>query len=286
MMRANKLRLGIFFVASMFFFLAVVVWLTGGLGGKKTSLYVCYFDWSVSGLNVGGDVMYNGVPVGQVREISMAPDGRLVQVLLDMDPAFAVDPTITAALVTTGITGSQDIDLHRAEPGELRFNGPSDLTFEPPAQVIPVTQGMMQKLDHVADRLAKAVDILDVEVLMELLSNMNRLLHDADLDLLTESLVSNSRHLDTLMTTYTRLGRNVDLLVTDIRRELPGLSSDADTLMERLGRLAETLDAFALNTGAALEPVSRFAGQAGELVPLIREGLDGKLTPPRREVSW
>jgi phospholipid/cholesterol/gamma-HCH transport system substrate-binding protein len=286
MMKANKLRLGIFFVTAMFFLLAVIVWLTGGLGGRKASIYACYFDWSVSGLNVGGDVMYNGVLVGQIREISLAPDGRLVQVLMDMDPGFTVDSEITASLVATGITGGQDIDLHRAQPGEVRHNAAADLSFEPPVPVIPVAQGMMQKLSHMADRLVEVVDVLDMDVLMELLGNMNRLLDDAEVDVLVESLVSNSRNLDTLLITYTRLGRNADLLITDIRRELPGLSSDADSLMERLGRLAETLDAFALNTGAALEPVSRFAGQAGELVPLIREGLDGMVTPPRREVSW
>ncbi len=286
MMKANKLRLGIFFVASMFFLLAVIIWLTGGLGGRKTAVYACYFDWSVNGLNVGGDVMYNGVLVGRIREISLAPDGRLVQVLMDMDPGFTVGPEITATLVATGITGGQDIDLYRARPDEVRHNAAGHLSFSPPAPVIPVAQGIMQKLSHMADRLVEVVDILDMEVLMNLLGNMNRLLEDAEVDVLVESLVSNSRNLDTLLVTYTRLGRNADLLITDIRRELPELSSDADSLMERLGRLAETLDAFALNTGAALEPVSRFAGQAGEMIPLIREGLDGMVTPPRREVSW
>jgi hypothetical protein len=121
----------------------------------------------------------------------------------------------------------------------------------------------MQKLSHMADRLVEVVDILDMEVLMNLLGNMNRLLEDAEVDVLVESLVSNSRNLDTLLVTYTRLGRNADLLITDIRRELPELSSDADSLMERLGRLAETLDAFALNTGAALEPVSGSLARRG-----------------------
>jgi ABC-type transporter Mla subunit MlaD len=72
------------------------------LSGKKTVPYVSYFDWSVSGLSPGGEVMYNGVLVGTVRSISIAPDGRLVQVLMEVDPLFVVDSEITACLTATG----------------------------------------------------------------------------------------------------------------------------------------------------------------------------------------
>jgi len=228
MMQANKLRLGIFFVVTMTFFLAVIIWLTGGLSGKKTVPYVSYFDWSVSGLSPGGEVMYNGVLVGTVRSISIAPDGRLVQVLMEVDPLFVVDSEITACLTATVITGSQKIDLSRAGEGDTQLNRAGDLGFTPPASVIPVTPGMMQKLTHGADRLVEIMDIMDFEVLNEeltrMLVNVNRLMDAAEVEVLMECLVSNSRNIDSLLITYNRLGRNADLLVTQMRSEFPGLS--------------------------------------------------------------
>lgn len=290
MMQANRLRLGIFFVITMTFFLAVIIWLTGGLSGKKTVPYVCYFDWSVSGLSLGTEVMYNGVLVGSVRSISIAPDGRLVQVLMEIDPSFVVDSEITACLTASGITGSQKIDLSRAAYGEVQLNRAGELGFDPPAVVIPVTSGTMQKLSHGADRLVEIMDIMDFEVLNEeltrMLVNVNRLMDAAEVEVLVECLVSNSRNLDSLLITYNRLGRNTDLLVTQMRAELPGLSSDAHHLMESLEELSAVLKAFTQNADAALEPVSGFAGEARELMPLIREGLDAMISPQGREVVW
>lgn len=290
MMKANKLRLGIFFVITMTFFLAVIIWLTGGLSGRKTIPYVCYFDWSVSGLSLGSEVMYNGVLVGSVRSISIAPDGRLVQVLMDVDPSFTVDREITACLTAAGITGSQKIDLSRAGEGVVQLNGAADLGFTPPATVIPVTSGMMQKLSHGADRLVEIMDIVDFELLNEelnrMLVNMNRLMDAAEVEILVECLVSNSRNLDSLLITYNRLGRNADLLVTQIRTEMPGLSSDARQLMESLEELSGILSVLARNADAALEPVAGFAWEARELMPLIREGLDEMISPGGREAVW
>jgi len=101
-----------------------------------------------------------------------------------------------------------------------------------------------------------------------------------------ECLVSNSRNLDSLLITYNRLGRNADLLVTQMRTELPGLSSDARHLMESLEELTQVLNAFTRNADALLEPVSGFAGEARELMPLLREGLDAMISPQGREVVW
>jgi phospholipid/cholesterol/gamma-HCH transport system substrate-binding protein len=290
MMKANKFRLGIFFVVTMTFFLAVMIWLTGGFSGKKMTQYVCYFDWSVSGLSLGSEVMYNGVMVGQVRSISIAPDGRLVQVFMDVEPSFVVDDEITACLLASGITGSQKIDLSRAEEGDDQLNRAEDLGFTPPAPVIPVTPGTMQLLSHGAERLVEIMDLIDFhqlnDELISMLVNINRLLDAAEVEILMECLVSNSRNLDSLMVSYTRLGRNVDLLVTQIRIELPEMASDAERLIEGLNEFTEVLRVLTLKAEASLEPITGFAGEARELLPVLREGLGSFLSPPVREVVW
>lgn len=290
MMKANKLRLGIFFVVTMTFFLAVMIWLTGGFGGEKTVPYVCYFDWSVSGLSQGSEVMYNGLPIGQVRTISLAPDGRLVQVHIELAPAFVVDSEITAALLTAGITGSQKIDLSRYEEGEPRYFREEDLDFTPPYQVIPVAPGTMQKLSRGVDRMVEIMDIIDFQALndelMNMLVNINRLLDAAEVEILMECLVSNSRNLDSLMIAYTRLGRNADLLVTQVRLQLPELSADAERLMESLAEFTSVLRILTVKAENSLEPLTGFVREAGELLPVLREGLDDIFSPPRREAMW
>ena len=81
-MTGNKFKLGLFFSIGVFFTIFLIIWLSGGFSEKKTTTYVSYFSWSVQGLNQGSSVMYNGVSIGQIESIDIAPDGRLVEVLM------------------------------------------------------------------------------------------------------------------------------------------------------------------------------------------------------------
>jgi phospholipid/cholesterol/gamma-HCH transport system substrate-binding protein len=72
--RAPLVIVGAFVLATIFAVFGFVYWLnnTGGLGPRKT--YHVQFDGSVPGLLVGAGVLFNGIRVGEVTDLALAPD--------------------------------------------------------------------------------------------------------------------------------------------------------------------------------------------------------------------
>src|SRR6476660_10106595 len=72
--RAPFVIIGALVLAAIAAVCGFVYWLhnTGGLGPRTT--YHVQFEGSVPGLLVGAAVLFNGIRVGEVTELSLAPD--------------------------------------------------------------------------------------------------------------------------------------------------------------------------------------------------------------------
>jgi phospholipid/cholesterol/gamma-HCH transport system substrate-binding protein len=72
--RAPFVIIGAFVLAAIVAVFGFVYWLnnTGGLGPRTT--YHVQFDGSVPGLLIGAGVLFNGIRVGEVTDLALAPD--------------------------------------------------------------------------------------------------------------------------------------------------------------------------------------------------------------------
>ena len=77
--RSNYIMVGAVTVALLAGVLLFIVWLAG-LSNKQTKCYDIYFAQAVGGLNKGSNVTFSGVPVGQVKKISLLPEPARVRV--------------------------------------------------------------------------------------------------------------------------------------------------------------------------------------------------------------
>jgi ABC-type transporter Mla subunit MlaD len=130
---ANKLKVGVFLIAGFLLFCGVLVWIGAARVLERRTPYVTYFDESVNGLDIGSPVKYRGVPIGRVAAFGVAPDGKLVEVAMELDEGFRVEPALRASVVTSGITGMSVIDIGFARGG---VTSPA-LPFAPPERFIP-----------------------------------------------------------------------------------------------------------------------------------------------------
>jgi phospholipid/cholesterol/gamma-HCH transport system substrate-binding protein len=101
----------------------------------KGSFYAAYFDESVQGLQVDSAIKYRGVEIGKVQSIDVAPDYRLVEVIMKIDLEGDLQHHTIASLKTAGITGIVFIELDRIQDDELS-NSPK-LSFKSDYPVIP-----------------------------------------------------------------------------------------------------------------------------------------------------
>ncbi len=136
---AHKLQVGAFVISATVFLVAGLIWLGATRFFEPSESFVTYFNESVQGLDVGAPVKYRGVSGGRVARIGIAPDGELIEVRMEIDPAVANavrrDPSLRATLELSGITGLRYVEIERKEGDALKQSPP--LSFSPPAEVIP-----------------------------------------------------------------------------------------------------------------------------------------------------
>ena len=72
--KANPKLIGSFVIAAFFIFIAVFLLVNKNSFFSRTQKFVLYFQGSIKGLNVGSQVVFNGVPIGRVIRISLVTD--------------------------------------------------------------------------------------------------------------------------------------------------------------------------------------------------------------------
>ncbi|HEX3495789.1 MAG TPA: MlaD family protein [Methylocella sp.] len=110
--RANYALIGVFTLAVITAAFVFVLWFSGAEKRGGRTPYKIVFTGSVSGLSVGGAVLFNGVRVGAVTNIDLLPqDPSRVDALIDIEAKVPVRADTKARLEYTGFTGVASVAL-------------------------------------------------------------------------------------------------------------------------------------------------------------------------------
>jgi paraquat-inducible protein B len=74
--KVNKTMIGVFVVVALVLLMIGIVVFGSGELFKRTNKFVLYFDGSVKGLSIGAPVMFRGVSIGTVKDISLIYDAK------------------------------------------------------------------------------------------------------------------------------------------------------------------------------------------------------------------
>lgn len=155
--RRSLFLVGLFVCSGIVFATTAVIWLGASKYFEKGKEYVTYFDESVQGLQVDSRVKYRGVDIGSVKRIRVAPDNRLVEVLLKVDLPAIVGSDVVSQLKAAGITGIVFVELDRHVPGDEVFYPPEEVKRDYP--VIPSqpsqTKQMLSNVDKIMSRFER-----------------------------------------------------------------------------------------------------------------------------------
>lgn len=110
--RANHLLIGSVVLVALAGVFAFAIWLAKVELDREFDFYETYFTGSVTGLTVGGDVRFNGIPVGTVEHLQIDPDNpRRVRALLTVQRGTPIRADTLASLEFQGITGVVYVQL-------------------------------------------------------------------------------------------------------------------------------------------------------------------------------
>ncbi len=114
----NYAIVGAFVLVLAAVLIAGVLWLaSGGTFQKKYDLYLSIVDESVSGLNLNAPVKYNGVDVGKVKNIQLAPGNpERVNLIFAIERSTPIKVDTVAKLKSQGLTGISYVELSGGTP--------------------------------------------------------------------------------------------------------------------------------------------------------------------------
>ena len=218
--RKTKFFVGLFMAGGICIAVVAIIWLGMSRIFEKGSQYAVYFGESVQGLSVDSPVKYRGVAIGRVEQIRVAPDSRLIEVILIIESDIKAEDDMVAQLKVVGITGSMFIELDRHEDGE-EIRTP-ELRFPTEYPVFATRPSDISELFRGIDEIVQKLNMLDIAGISDrikgTLEHIDKSIVDADVAELSTKL---KKTID-----------DIDRSVIDL--DLPGISTDVKTALDSL----------------------------------------------------
>ena len=277
--KANYVLIGAFTIIISLFLLLFALWAAKYSSEKTWQEYLVIFNEPVTGLTEGSSVQYNGISVGTVEKLSLAPDDpRRVRALLRVQANAPVKTDTRAKMSMTGITGSPIIQLTGGNPGSPRL-------VDVDQREIPLIQTEPSALQNIADTANRLVARLD-QVLSE--ENVERVANTLEnIESLTGSIADQREDLRALIVNARQSSEQLEMTLTrangvveDVDRELvqklPGLVAKLDHTLSELDSAASGANGIVNENRAAIssfanDGLAQLGPTLGELRTLVRD---------------
>ncbi|WP_140985463.1 MlaD family protein [Asticcacaulis tiandongensis] len=249
-------------------------WLIQGSFNESYVEYDVLFNTPVNGLTEGGEVHFNGIKVGEVRELRLGK-ANTTQVIatIKIDAATPVRVDSTAVLEPLGVTGLNYVQItpgsHDAAILRDEYKGPGN-------PIIHATGSTLDKL------LAGSGGVL--ENAYETLNRINRLLSDDNLRTLSRS-INNLESITRNVSDLTADIRSRTHVIDEAEKSIVSIGVAADNMSKLAAstdvvvrqRLPQTLDKIDVATAEIAKAGSEIGGVAKDLREPIRELSDTTL---------
>jgi phospholipid/cholesterol/gamma-HCH transport system substrate-binding protein len=186
----TKFAVGLFVAIGIAFAILVTIWLGMSRFLQKGQYCVTYFDESVQGLDVDSPVKYRGVFIGRVESIGVAPDSKLIKVVLKIESGQKLDPNVVAQLRSVGITGSMFVELDQKKAGEpdqsppLSFPSEYPIIASKPSEISGLIGGINEALNQI-----KALELKEIsDKIKSTLDNINQSVDDANIRRISQTI--------------------------------------------------------------------------------------------------
>lgn len=192
--------IGLFVLLGTLVLIGSIFWLGANEFFKTRNYYLSYFEGSIQGLEQGSAVKYLGIPIGNVKDISISPDGKLVEVKMLIDPKLKITPAMRIKLEYSGLAGGKFLQIFTPDSGT---NFPVvKYQFKPEFPVIPSAPS---GFDEIASTTKEVLnEMMKIEFgkisteMVDLLQNMNLIFKDKNISLTLGNLQVASKNLSTL----------------------------------------------------------------------------------------
>ena len=277
--KAHYVLIGAFTILTAVLLLLFGLWAAKYSSERGWQEYAVVFNEPVTGLTQGSSVQYNGISVGTVESLKLAPnDPRQVLARLKLQADTPIKVDTKAKMSITGLTGSPFIQLTGGTP-----NAPTLVSVD--HREIPVIRTEASALQNIADTANRLVSRMDQVLSEQNVKHIANTLHNLeamtgaisdqreDLRALIINARKSSEELSTTLATTNRAVAGIDRELID---KLPGLVAKLDGTLTKLDSAAGGANTILSENRAAIhsfanDGLSQLGPTLGELRSLVRD---------------
>lgn len=280
--RADLARVGLFVVVAGAILVAGLLWIAGGRLFRGVATYTILFKDSVSGLNSGANVEYQGVVVGRVRDVRLTRDiPPQVAVIVDLEPGTPVRSDTTAALLGSLVTGIKFVQLQGGTEGagELEPGGTirGDVTS---------LEQFRDQMSDVADRVSRVLKRLDEKIFTDengaamgaVVKNLGEVTEKLNVALGTFTSEGTSQDVANLVRRVTEISENVGRIVSDFEKRRDSIYGNLESVVRHIDEMAvatkQLAEAATSQIGSGGTPVGTLLGDLNRATNRLQETLD------------
>lgn len=281
----TKFAVGLFVAGGLACAVLVIIWLGMSRFLEKGQFYVTYFDESIQGLVVDSPVKYRGVFIGRVESIDVAPDSKLIKVVLKIESGQKLTSNIVAQLKSVGITGSMFVELDRREEDEpdlsptLSFPSEYPIVASKPSEIRELLSDISAALNQI-----KALDLGGISDKIKLtLDNINQMISDADVKRISMQMESSLERADHILDEqrWNNIFSSVEKTIQSMNALLKDASSSVGQAQNMISRVDGILTEKEKTIKAAIDEFKQALESANALLGkgnLLVDGVDASLS--------
>ncbi|WP_101925665.1 MlaD family protein [Luteimonas rhizosphaerae] len=277
--RANYVLIGAFTIIVSLCLLGFALWAAKYSSERSWNEFDVVFREPVTGLTEGSSVQYNGIAVGTVDSLMLAPqDPRQVIARLRIQANAPVKTDTRARMSMTSLTGSPIIQLTGGSPDAPPLT--SEDSDQPP--IILTEASALQNISDTANRLVERLDRVlseeNVERIAATLENIEGMTgavagQREDIGAMIVNAREASEQLEQTLTTTNRAMTSFD---RELVQKLPGLVANLESTLARMDSAAGGADTILNENRAAIssfanDGLSQLGPTLGELRALVRD---------------
>lgn len=240
--KGNYALIGAFTLAVIAGAFAFVFWFSGSEQPSNRRIIRLAFTSSVSGLARGSWVLFNGLRVGEVKDIGLGVDPRIVYAMIEVDKRTPIKTDTRARLEFTGLTGVASVALSGGslEAADIKpgIDGSPPTLQADPSQF----QNIVETLQNLSGKIDTLLDHVD-RVVADNSGSINQTVKNVET--FSQVLADNSAGLSNLMQSMTDLGHDLKPFTASLARNSGNIDSmmvDARELIAKLNNAATQID--------------------------------------------
>lgn len=264
--RAHHLLIGTFMLLFSVGLVMFFLWLAKTEVDTAFTEYDIYFEESVAGMARGSDVRYNGIPVGEVRTLTIAPDDpSKVRVGVRIRSEIPIKTDSVAVLALQGVTGVAFVLIEGGSsdsPRLLPTEGQDRAVI--PSRVSPfqeLFEGAPDLINQTAELVRQLKNVLsdeNVQNISSMLDNGNRFSSElvGQGEKIEALLVSSKETVDRLAEASVQIERFVENANGLMDNSIPAVLTQVTDSLSEAQKLIVTLEDVAEKAGAAVGDVN------------------------------